>query len=100
MCGDEKASALQIPTSLTTELSEAYYSVIQLWRGDSMRQSKVVTVSIPLRLLRKAERLAQKEHRTKSEVVRDALRLYLGLQSDKGFRLADAAARTSTPDAK
>ena len=25
---------------------------------------------------------------TKSEVVRDALRLYLGLQSDKGFRLA------------
>lgn len=53
-----------------------------------MRQSKVVTVSIPPRLLKQAERLAQKEQRTKSEVVRDALRLYLNLQNDKGFRLA------------
>jgi CopG family transcriptional regulator/antitoxin EndoAI len=53
-----------------------------------MRQSKVVTVSIPPRLLREAEKLAHKEHRTKSELVRDALRLYLNLQSDKGFRLA------------
>ena len=53
-----------------------------------MRESKVVTVSIPPRLLRQAEKLARKEQRTKSEVVRDALRLYLDLQSDKGFRLA------------
>jgi len=53
-----------------------------------MRQSKVVTFSIPPRLLKQAERLAQKEQRTKSEVVRDALRLYLNLQNDKGFRLA------------
>jgi CopG family transcriptional regulator/antitoxin EndoAI len=53
-----------------------------------MRQSKVVTVSIPPKLLKQAERLAQKEQRTKSEVVRDALRLYLNLQNDKGFRLA------------
>ena len=53
-----------------------------------MRQSKVVTISIPPRLLREAEKLAQREQRTKSEVVRDALRLYLNLQSDKGFRLA------------
>ena len=53
-----------------------------------MRQSKVVTVSIPPRLLREAEKLAHKEQRTKSELVRDALRLYLNLQSDKGFRLA------------
>lgn len=53
-----------------------------------MRQSKVVTVSIPPRLLREAEKMAKKEQRTKSEVVRDALRLYLDLQSDKGFRSA------------
>ena len=53
-----------------------------------MRQSKVVTVSIPPKLLKQAERLAHKEQRTKSEVVRDALRLYLNLQNDKGFRLA------------
>lgn len=53
-----------------------------------MRESKVVTVSIPPKLLKQAERLAHKEQRTKSEVVRDALRLYLNLQNDKGFRLA------------
>lgn len=53
-----------------------------------MRQSKVVTISIPPKLLKQAERLAHKEQRTKSEVVRDALRLYLNLQNDKGFRLA------------
>jgi len=51
-----------------------------------MRQSKVVTISIPPKLLKQAERLAHKEQRTKSEVVRDALRLYLDLQNDKGFR--------------
>lgn len=53
-----------------------------------MRQSKVVTVSIPPRLLREAEKMARREQRTKSEVVRDALRLYLDLQSDRGFRRA------------
>jgi CopG family transcriptional regulator/antitoxin EndoAI len=67
-----------------------------------MRQSKVVTVSIPPRLLREAEKMAKKEHRTKSEVVRDALRLYLDLQSDKGFRRAvrerAAALKVETED--
>lgn len=67
-----------------------------------MRQSKVVTVSIPPRLLREAEKLAKREQRTKSEVVRDALRLYLDLQSDRGFRRAvrarAAALRVETED--
>lgn len=53
-----------------------------------MRQSKVVTISISPRLLRETEKLARQEQRTKSELVRDALRLYLNLQSDKGFRRA------------
>ena len=53
-----------------------------------MRHSKVVTVSIPPRLLRDTEELAKREQRTKSELMRDALRLYLDLQSDKGFRMA------------
>jgi CopG family transcriptional regulator / antitoxin EndoAI len=53
-----------------------------------MRQSKVVTVSMPPRLLRDTEKLAKREQRTKSELMRDALRLYLDLQSDKGFRRA------------
>jgi len=53
-----------------------------------MRQSKIVTFSIPPRLLRDTEKLARKEQRTKSDLMRDALRLYLDLQSDKGFRRA------------
>lgn len=67
-----------------------------------MRQSKVVTLSIPPRLLRDAEKLAKQEQRTKSELMRDALRLYLDLQSDKGFRRAvrkrAAALRIQTED--
>ena len=51
-----------------------------------MRQSKVVTISIPPRLFRETEKLAKREQRTKSELVRDALRLYLDVLSDKGFR--------------
>jgi len=53
-----------------------------------MRRSKVVTLSIPPQLLRDTEKLAKQEQRTKSELMRDALRLYLDLQSDKGFRRA------------
>lgn len=67
-----------------------------------MRQSKIVTISIPPRLLREVEKMARKEHRTKSEVVRDALRLYLDLQSDRGFRRAvrerAAALKVETED--
>ena len=53
-----------------------------------MRQSKVVTISIPPRLLRDTKKLAKQEQRTKSELVRDALRLYLDLRTDEGFRRA------------
>jgi Arc/MetJ-type ribon-helix-helix transcriptional regulator len=53
-------------------------------------------------LLRDAEKLAKQEQRTKSELMRDALRLYLDLQSDKGFRRAvrqrAAALRIETED--
>ena len=42
-----------------------------------MSQRKLMTISVPPQLLKKAERLAAKEHRTKSELVREALRLYI-----------------------
>jgi predicted transcriptional regulator len=38
---------------------------------------KLVTISLPPRLLREAERLAAQENRTKSELLREALRLYI-----------------------
>ncbi len=38
---------------------------------------KLITISVPPALLKKAERLAAEENRTKSELVREALRLYI-----------------------
>lgn len=42
-----------------------------------MRTTKTWTVSLPPKLVREAERTANEENRTKSELVREALRLYL-----------------------
>jgi CopG family transcriptional regulator/antitoxin EndoAI len=42
-----------------------------------MRTSKILSLSLPPGLLREAERAAQKEGRTKSELFREALRRYL-----------------------
>lgn len=41
-----------------------------------MRSSKIITVSLPAELARLAERLAKEERRTRSELVREALRDY------------------------
>ena len=38
---------------------------------------KLITISVPPQLLKKAERVAAEENRTKSELVREALRLYI-----------------------
>lgn len=42
-----------------------------------MRTTRTWTVSLPPGLLREAERTAKEENRTKSELVREALRMYL-----------------------
>ena len=42
-----------------------------------MRTTKVTSLSIPPKLLREAERLARREGRTKSELLREALRRYV-----------------------
>jgi len=38
---------------------------------------KLITISLPPALLRKAEAVAEEENRTKSELVREALRFYV-----------------------
>jgi metal-responsive CopG/Arc/MetJ family transcriptional regulator len=38
---------------------------------------KLVTISLPPSLLKEAERIAAVEHRSKSELVREALRFYI-----------------------
>ncbi len=42
-----------------------------------MRTTKTWTISLPPKLVREAERTAKEENRTKSELVREALRMYL-----------------------
>jgi len=46
-----------------------------------MRTSEVISITLPPKLLRAAERLAKKEGRTRSELFREALRRYLAEQS-------------------
>ena len=42
-----------------------------------VEKRKLLTISLPPRLLKEAERLAERENRTKSELLREALRLYI-----------------------
>ncbi|MHB9027570.1 MAG: CopG family ribbon-helix-helix protein, partial [Candidatus Latescibacterota bacterium] len=42
-----------------------------------MRTTKLITISLPSDLLKKIEQLARKEHRTRSEFVRETVRQYL-----------------------
>ena len=42
-----------------------------------MRASKLVTISLTPKLLKKAEKAAKEEQRTRSELLREALRRYL-----------------------
>ena len=42
-----------------------------------MRTRKLITISLPPPLLEKAERVAEEESRTKSELFREALRFYV-----------------------
>jgi len=46
-----------------------------------VRTSEVISITLPPRLLKEAERLAKKEGRTRSELFREALRRYLAEQS-------------------
>lgn len=45
-----------------------------------MRETKVWAISMPPLLAEKADRLARKEQRTRSEMVREALRQYIALR--------------------
>jgi predicted transcriptional regulator len=44
--------------------------------SDGMRTTKTLSVTLPPEMLTRAEQLAKKEHRTMSELVREALRQY------------------------
>jgi Arc/MetJ-type ribon-helix-helix transcriptional regulator len=48
----------------------------------SMRRAKTVSITLPPDLLVMAQACAQKEHRTMSELFREALRRYMAKDSD------------------
>jgi Arc/MetJ-type ribon-helix-helix transcriptional regulator len=54
----------------TIDIAKSYITIF------SMKTMKTLSVTIPPEMLDKAERLAKKEHRTMSELVREALRQY------------------------
>ena len=54
-----------------------------------MRRTRTWTISLPPELSRLAQQLADAEHRTKSELIREALRCYL---DQRGRPLATGAA--------
>jgi CopG family transcriptional regulator/antitoxin EndoAI len=45
-----------------------------------------VMVSFPDEFLEEVDRTAQEEHRSRSELVREALRLYMGLRQEQRLR--------------
>lgn len=44
----------------------------------NMRTAKTISITLPPDLLTKAQEIAEKEHRTISELFREALRRYMG----------------------
>ena len=62
-----------------------------------MRPSQTFTVSLPPELAEQVDRLAAAEHRTRSELFREAFRRYLASQDrwDRIFEFGEQAAKRS-----
>jgi len=64
-----------------------------------MRTTKLFSVSVPPEMLTWAEKVARSEHRTMSELVREALRAYKALrQSADNERAPKLAGRSAKSD--
>jgi predicted transcriptional regulator len=59
----------------------------------AMRTAKTVSITLPPELLVKAQELATREHRTMSELFREALRRYMTLDPEWESLLARTRAR-------
>lgn len=60
-----------------------------------MRNTKLLTISIMPEFLEEIEKLAKEERRTKSELVREALRRYLAEKELIPFSLSNATNRST-----
>lgn len=59
----------------------------------TMRTAKTISITLPPDLLVKAQELAEREHRTMSELFREALRCYM--QTDAGWKTLLLRKRTT-----
>lgn len=59
----------------------------------NMRTAKTVSITLPPDLLSKAQEMASREHRTMSELFREALRLYMGADTQWESLVARARAK-------
>jgi metal-responsive CopG/Arc/MetJ family transcriptional regulator len=50
-----------------------------------MRTAKTISITMPPELLTKAQQFADREHRTMSELLREALRRYIGEDTNASF---------------
>ena len=48
-----------------------------------MRTTKIVTMSLPPQMAEKIDKITKKEYRSRSEILREALRDYLRRRSDE-----------------
>jgi predicted transcriptional regulator len=53
------------------------YYVLHTKGGPDVGTRKLITISVPPPLLKQAEQIAREENRTKSELLREALRFYI-----------------------
>lgn len=67
---------------------------------DQMRTAKTISITLPPDLLAVAQEIAQREHRTMSELFREALRQYTADDSDvlQRFRAGGSAAGVTSED--
>lgn len=59
----------------------------------AMRTAKTISITLPPDLLVKAQELAEREHRTMSELFREALRCYM--ETDAGWKALLLRTRTT-----
>lgn len=64
-----------------------------MFYNDSMRTARTISITLPPELLAKAQELAEREHRTMSELFREALRCYMQVDAEwKGLLTRTRAA--------
>jgi metal-responsive CopG/Arc/MetJ family transcriptional regulator len=55
------------------------------------RNTKTVTISLPPQLIAELDRVSEREHRTRAEILRDALRRYISVaERDRTIPVEDA----------